>query len=409
MKKQVQSKIILINPKLLLFMGTLMGVFPLFIKNNITLQFYSRFRFTNEILTIYVLGYLFFVLGFDFNYLIQKKNFVNRNYVNRNYIVIKYNEILLSLVALLIVLIINIKKYGGIPLIMILSGRNIKFVNETQMESSTGTFGIQILLIYTLIILVQPLIIGLIEKRISNKYKKIVLLTLCAISFSSLYAGKRQYMFIVFFSLFCYIYQYSILNNPSITKKVITYGKNIFYISVLIFILVGLIRIDKKISFTNALYPIQNYITLPYMNLSNIVIYHSINEYKFSVLALNDILAVGLPSILKSRALSVENIPLIEVTSPSTIYGNIFWNFGYFGIIIFMFFLGTIISNIYIRSLLNRKMYITIYSFCVWPLISIYMYNHFLNMMYYIIPISIAILINIYDDMIINNRKNIIK
>lgn len=382
---------------LLVFIGSFLSLLPIIVPNNKTFTYYSSFQFNSKLVTTFVLGFIFFVIGYKITFKLLK-------YSKSKLILIQLNrlpEIIIVSLLLLLVLLINIRIYGGIPILRILTGQNISTINLAQRDSGFGTFGLQVVLLYTLIVFIQPLVYKILNKSADKTVKVMVIVCLFLIAFVSMYSGKRQYIFISLLSIVSYLYYFNMLNGSkkNISKKVkkIIFKYGMFGTGV--FVSLGIIRSGLEFSIVNTFYPILNYLSLPFMNLSNIIKFHGVNNYKYSFKGFIDIITFGLPSIFRTGNNSLYDMPLIEPTSPSTVYGSVYWHFGLPGSIIYMFILGMAFGYIYKKLKSGNVKYIAIYSFSVWPLLTIFMYNHFLNMMYFMIPILIVSFVSFYRNL----------
>lgn len=392
---RVNLKRAIINPVILITLGSLLGMSPALVGKD-TFIHYKSFReigedYTNKLYLLYILGIISFSIGYIFSkYFIKKKQ--NKFKYNK----VKRKTIVIFVCLLGLVLLINIKQYGGIPLLNILRGMNISRVNQIQAEQNSGIFGIQVMLVYTLIILFLPFQLQKIKGV--KKLKKLYIIHLGIILFAITYTGKRQFIFIVLTTIFSYLWLFLVNNNEKrLIMKVKKSFNNFLIISLILFSSIGVIRERKKgFQVSSIIKPIASYASLPYMNLSNIIKKSEENPYKDSMLALKDTILGGFPSKFRMENKSLKIIPRVEKTSPNTVYGAIFWNFRYKGIIAFMLLLGIVIGRIYRKAINNDEKYMTIYSLTVWPLLSIHTYNHFLNLMYWVLPVLIVNLLELY-------------
>jgi oligosaccharide repeat unit polymerase len=391
MKVRINKNLLYINPIFLFLIGSFIGILPGLLKTNEVFLRYGSFERNNEIFLVYLIGFLFFVFGYLSIFLKYKR-------IKYKIEKPKYKTIIILLSILTVILLVNINSYGGIPLIMIFKGRNISHINKVQKQSSIpGIYGLQNMIIYALIILMQRLIIYL--KNIKkSRFKKLLWIHLFLLVFSATYSGKRQMIFILLTSTLSFMWIYITLNKDIIEiKKFKKKALFILLLSISLFIIIGLVRTDvSNINFKNLFDPILDYASFPYINLNRIINLSSTNSYRFSLNAFSDTFLSGLPSLFNVNYKTIENIPLLEKTSPSTVYGIIFWNFGYIGVSLFMYIIGLFIGYIYRKAISNNKLFMSIYSLCVWPLLSIHTYNHFLNTMFLFFPIIIVILFEFY-------------
>lgn len=389
--------IYLINPVILFTLGTFMGILPGLIKDNLIFDAYNSFVFTNEIFYVYLTGLAFFSIGYIISQNITKVD-------KSQFVLKKLNsfEALLVSFFLLILLIISISIYGGVPILEIIQGNfNISEVNEIQEENeSQGFFGFQYLVFITLILIFQFWFLQISVLHLKTSRKKILIYKLIFILmiFTSLYTGKRQLLVIFFTMTLSYSWLY--LANNSDVKGLKTLNKKIIIGLVLIFILfsaIGILRTYQNFSFEKLFFPVIAYASYPFMNLSIIIQKANTNAYSFSLISLKDTIQQGFPYIFRGNPISLVNMPYVEKTSPSSLYGIIFWNLRYIGVVIFTLILGLIIGRIYKKAINGNRWNVVIYSLSIWPLLSIHSYNHFLNVMYFILPVIIGYFINRYS------------
>lgn len=380
--------ILIINPIFLFLIGTLIGILP-YLVNSRYFKIYRAFNLNNEIFFVYLLGFLSFIMGYLFiKFIFRKMNF-GKYIVKKDLNLFIFVLIFISLIFFFKI----IQLYGSVPIVSILTGnKNIEFINNIQKEVGGGLFGIFFLLIMSLIILFPYSIIN----KNSSKINFILFyLHLILLFIYCTYSGKRQMLFILFTYTFSYLLIYYFVSDNRVGLKKIKYWGSVFlFIIISLFLLIGLIRtnlIEENVSIFD---PIVHYASLPFVNLTSIIAHQSSNQYAFSFMSFVDILISDLPTLIKSifikHMYTLENIPLIEPTSPSTVYGEIFWSFSYFGVFIFALSIGMISNYLYLKALYNKSMiYISMYSLLVWPLLSIHTYNHFKNFMFLIIPLSL--------------------
>lgn len=377
---------LIINPIFLFSIGTFIGILP-YIVNSRYFNIYRTFGLNYEILLVYLIGFLSFVLGYLFIKFMFRKTYFSKYIFKKDLNLFVFVLIFISLIFFFKI----IQVYGSLPIISILTGNeNIEFINNIQKEVGGGLFGIFFLLIMSLIILFPYSIINKNSSKINTilfYFHLVLLFIYCT------YSGKRQMLFIFFTYTFSYLLIfYFVLDNKIILKKLKYWGGIFLFIIISLFLSIGLIRTNLIEEEVSILDPIVHYASLPFINLTSIINNQSSNEYAYSFISFIDILISDLPTFIKSifikNTYTLENIPLIEPTSPLTVYGEIFWSFSYFGVFIFALSIGIISNYLYLKALYNKSMiYISMYSLLVWPLLSIHTYNHFKNFMFLIIPL----------------------
>lgn len=136
---------LIINPIFLFSIGTVIGILP-YLVNSRYFNVYRTFEFNNEILFVYLIGFLSFAMGYLFiKFIFRKMDFLNLQLKRLEFIY--FILILISLIFFFKI----IQLYGSLPIISILTGNeNIEFINNIQKEVGGGLFGIFFLLIMSL-------------------------------------------------------------------------------------------------------------------------------------------------------------------------------------------------------------------------------------------------------------------
>lgn len=396
----------LLHPNFLLLVGSFIGLSPYFFDSPY-LSLYRTYIFDDRVLYVYLLGFLsFFLGGVLINILwIKKKIYKPQNTKDLNYFVL----LVISISCLVFIKVVS--TYGALPLISILSGSyEISSVNETQRSVGGGLYGIFSTCVFVLIALFPYSF-----KRYTRKKTYIFWLHFFLLVVFTTYSGKRQMIFILitFVCTCLYIYYYKLSDEHKL-KLIKKYTIGFGVLAVGFFLLVGLVRSNVLEQGASIFDPVIQYSTLPYMNLTNIIINQESNPYSFTFLALFESLFAFLPSFFKGFFFdtysSIEAMPLIEITSPSTVYGIVYWNFGLLGVSVYLFILGLIVNYFYYKAFYSRSdIFISFYAFSVWPLLSIHTYNHFVNFTFYLNPLFLLVFGGIVYKLIPkdnNGRKN---
>jgi oligosaccharide repeat unit polymerase len=384
-----------LHPIFLFTIGTFIGLSP-YIFGSKYFENYGAFVHTNEILYVYLVGYFMFSIGVIVSALTTKRKFVQK--------IIRKKDLNILITLLLLVSILFfikiIQTYGTLPLLAILLGsESIEFINNIQKEVGGGLFGVFFLMVFMLIILFPYSVIN----RNSSKFNKYLFrFHFLLLLIYTTYSGKRQFLFVFFtYTIVYLLFYYRNTGNKQLLKKIKRTAVIGLLIILTIFSLIGYLREsgnNEDISFID---PIVHYASLPYMNLSNIIIKSASNSDAYTLDAFLETSFGDLPTFIKKIFFSQTHtldMPLIEKTSPSTVYGEVFWNFGYLGIIVFMFGVGFVIGKFYYKAKSNNMVFITFYALTVWPMLSIHTYNHFKNFMFLILPLLFVLVgVKIYS------------
>lgn len=380
----------ILHPIFLFSIGTFIGLSPYIFASDY-FYLYRAFSINEEILLVYLIGYISFVLGVKTIQFIYKKRVREFKFEKKDFNVIIYSLIFISL----IIFIKIVAQYGSLPIISILLGdETIAFVNQTQKDVGGGLYGLFFLIIISLIVLFPY---SIINKKITKSNTLLFWLHLLLLIIYTTYSGKRQMMFILFTYTFTYLLIFYYKNKDyEVLKKIKFVGIISLSILITIFVIIGLIRSTLSNEEVSLIGPIIHYASLPFINLTSIITYSESNTYAYSLTAFYETILSDLPTFIKGMfnlEYKTLNMPLIEPTSPPTIYGMVFWNFGYIGIIIHLFSIGSFVSYLYLKAIYSKSfLFISLYSLTVWPLVSIHTYNHFKNFMFFIIPLFIIII-----------------
>ena len=388
----MNKSVYIIHPIVLFSIGTFIGLSP-YIFSSKYFDSYSTFSVNSEILVVYLLGFISFTIGTLFIKFIFKRKIKIYIYKKKD-----MNTLLAFFLLLSFFLFLKIMSlYGSLPLLALLSGNeDIAFVNQTQKDVGGGIFGVFFLVVMSLIILFPYTVINK-NKSLYNGYLFWVHLVLLLLY--TTYSGKRQMLFIFFTYTFTYLYLFYIkTNKEKVLQKIKKIGLLTSILLISFFLFLGLLRANLLNEDVSVFNPIIHYSSLPYMNLSNIITHQDQNINAYTWRAFVETLLNDLPSFIKYsffNEFQTVIMPKIEPTSPSTIYGEIFWGFGYIGVFLYLLVIGIFSNYLYMKAIYAKNfIYITFYSLIVWPLLSIHTYNHFKNFMFLIIPFILIILGN---------------
>lgn len=383
----------LLHPSLLLLIGVVAAICPVLFVGDYSYS-YSGYESTPDFFLLQVIGYLMFIIGGGLSLVFHRIIFISINQVSTSAPSIQpffLEKMFISRMLMVILLFISAVYfyllYGGIPLLNIIMGNYfIGDINERQLDSN-GVFGV-VYLVFTFVMLTYPN-----SLLVQNERKDYILhfFQILIIIYFSIYSGKRQSLFIFFcyYSMFMSIY-FIRENKYDDFKKLIKKSILVIIVLFLFFSIVGAVRsLDSGVSLLD---PIWHYLSLPYINMMDIMLTQHTNSHAWSFDGIINIVSSGLPYSMRSMFNASDFSPtLLEPTSPSGVYELIFWYFGYIGSCVFMLILGAIMQYLYKMAFYsNDNKYVYLYSWCAWPLISIFMYNHFINYMNFFFPFVIV-------------------
>ena len=108
------------------------------------------------------------------------------------------------------------------------------------------------------------------------------------------------------------------------------------------------------------------------------------------------IIEIAIPTLLRAKMdiTPVLTQPQLELTISGGLYGRVFWAYGILGLVIYCTLLGASLQLIY-RLAFKYKFFLFVYCFCIWPLLMVSTYDHFVNSMMFLIPILIFFMLRL--------------
>jgi len=269
-------------------------------------------------------------------------------------------------ILLLMTIVLQVIVYKGVPAVSIIfGGMTIQDANDLNAGSG-GLLGL-VLVIQLFLLFIFPIIN---YKRKWYKYVVTVIFIL-----SSLVALKRQLLFYFLFTMTIYS------GAGYVTRRMVYFS--IFF--VLLFLIIGSERAGQ-----NILDPIITYLAFPLINETNYIL--GIDIYRFGFQEFASIFSVSLPHSLLGFIGGDAIKP--SLTFPSAglgAVGSLVVKSGIVGLMLY-YSLISIYMNILWAYSRYDKFYLLIYSFSAWPLFSSSTYNHFQNLIFYILPMSIFLI-----------------
>jgi oligosaccharide repeat unit polymerase len=343
----------LITPIFLSFLGIVLPLIGL-IKN---------YELYNNVITILYLHFVSF-LSFCFGTLLQKQ-FNNKIFQSNIINFYKYGKLLIIIQLLVIIYIIQ--EINSIP---IFSGINNDELYERLSILIPGT-------LLLLLLLNQLISIFYIHKFMLNKNLNTCLIIFIQI-FSSTLLFKRQILAAMLCSfIFIYLYKIRFLKLRNIILI-------LFYtiIFLLFFEFINSYRISKleELSFSFENSSIIHYFFMPLNNFDIILSEYNFVIYRYSIF------------IEKS----IFNELVNDVFHKGVSFGFIAYCY-IFGGYLFLFFtfviIGYLFQSLYYSLSINNYASI-VYSFSIWPLLSMHSYTHFFSLYYFYFFICIVFIFN---------------
>jgi len=269
--------------------------------------------------------------------------------------------------------------YGGIPLFMMaFNSANANDINDAQAGSGGVLGALQIL---------QFLLLAFIPIMVSNENKVARPLRLFfygLLVFSMIIAGKRQMIFYSFFYLISFhMMAHVVAQDTKQIRKILIKGLWGFLGSVLLFAGIAYLRTGAD---NGVFYVIVHYLSLPFIN----------NMYMFNLHGLAhtrdffDIFEFAVPTFFRN-IMELEPVvtqPQLEHTISGGLYGRTFWAYGLLGVTLYCSILGFLTQLLY-QLAFRYKFFLFIYPLCVWPLLMVSTYDHFVNIMFFILPLFV--------------------
>ena len=327
-----------------------------------------------SILFIYNIATIFFVLPW-----VSLKHF----HTDQFHLKTENNLTTKTLILIVVSLFVTITAFyflGGIPFIEMFFGQlNIVEYNELIKSLPLGLLSI-LLLLSTLISLVLS---SFFSRNNIYKYSPLTLSIVLFIAlFLSVWQGKRQGILMLLFFIIARFFQGdSLLKVRKVTFKVKTYFVSGLILFIVLFSSIGRIRHNNDV---NDYFELLSYTIYPIMNFSGTVSYSSVMGSSFFPY---QTLSGFLPRrILDSNPNYEINLSVFEPSSPSGYFNSWYIDYGYFGIILGSLILSIVAKYFFSRRFVsenNMRRYILI----IWCCATVGIYNHFLTLNYFLIPL----------------------
>lgn len=364
-----------LSPVSLFLIGTLAAASPYFLTDYSFFRSYPLYEISPGWSIVYVIGVFAFILGA----FLASINFRFRN--QEYFIAIPQDKNLIIFWTLIFIqtllLYLSVNLYGSVPLIEFATqSADVNEFNLLQKDSG-GVLGI--LLIFQFILSAY---IPIMTARSSQISKPLRLLFYSLFFFGLIFTGKRQMLFYVFFYLIGFFgLYYTIAGDYNALKKLLKRASIGFIFILLIFSTIAYLRLNE---FNGVFYSLAHYLSLPFINNMHMYNLHGISHTRdfFSIIE------IAVPTILRNL-FEIEPVvtqPQLELSISGGLYGRTFWAYGLSGVTIYCFFLGAVMQTIY-RLSFRFKFFCFLYPICIWPLLMVSTYDHFVNAMFFIIPI----------------------
>jgi oligosaccharide repeat unit polymerase len=175
-----------------------------------------------------------------------------------------------SLLLWILLLLAIIKAYGGIPILQFLTGAlAVDAVNEIQASSIPGLFGVWFLANSILVIATSLMLVSNLSRR--TFFTAILVLSICAVFFGAIVAGKRQSLLIAATIIIPSVIigtKFFLTKNKArvLDRRIILSAIVSVIFLVIIFGVIGQVRTSNNIE-SSSLLQIFNYLEYPLINM----------------------------------------------------------------------------------------------------------------------------------------------
>lgn len=380
----------LFSPEILFLVGTLQAVFPYLYWRLYGQNKLYAYEITYVPVVIWTLGYLAFWLGAK---CARHRSYDVPQVPHFRIGMSAFTWILAGGVLLQLAILFYI--LGGIPIAGILGGGTNVWDVDSAIADRTG-FGQMGLLLVSLFVLNGVLLILLLHdlSRKRPRYRKLFLFLLLLEVFAGLQAGKRQALAITLFFLACGMavyFRHPVL--PLLRYFRVGAAKHIARISLIVIpmILVAFIgwmakvRTGLPLSGPNE---VARYLELGVINLEVQVEHAGYGPYEFYPMRLFRFLLPRRLVFGPSATISWgTDPPRAEQTAGAGFFGDLHWDLGLAGCLVFAFLVGWFSKALYQRARENL-LCLLVYAQVSWTLFAAHSYNHFLWLNFIWVPVA---------------------
>jgi oligosaccharide repeat unit polymerase len=374
---------IFISPLFLFSLGTFASASPYLYTHLSFFNSYPMYETSYAWIYVYITGITSFafgasLIGLRFRYTLKDFNISPTNRIVK--------ACFLSLNIILILLIYqSLTLYGGIPLLLLAAGElNANEINELQ-GASGGILGLLLLLTFAAIAFTPILNAnGKIHLTLKTMFYALLF-------FSMIFTGKRQILFYAFFYLISfYIMYYKVTFNLDAFRRIARLIPIGLLIIVVIFWMIAVMRTGTN---GGIFYPIAHYFSLPFINNIHMLNLTGLMHTRHFL----SIFEIAVPTLFRHLydLDVVVTQPQLEMTISGGLYGRVFWAYGILGVSLYCLLLGIVLQTIY-RLAHRYKFFLFIYPFNVWPLLMVSTYDHFVNAMMYLIPMTLLLIMRLF-------------
>lgn len=301
------------------------------------------------------------------------------------------NRVLVPITLMVMILAVCvIYSYGTIPMVSYFyGGYTVWDANNSQINSQQGLMG---LFAASHIVASAFAATNLAQRR----YKKVSIfwpvVLLLLLTLVSLVSGKRQGLFMLFTMVTAALIYWPSPKKRSVprlsAKSAVGWVIGAI-ILVSVFGMIGRVRVDVEDE-RSGVKQILNYLEYPLINLEHQTAMAAVplsqDYWSFGPL----VRLLPYSFIQDLLANDPRPMPLLESGAGSGFWGEVYWHWGYAGLVFVSVFIGFFTTVLFVLAK-TRTLFFIIYLLCVWPLMSGHSYNHFFNLVFFMLPLIITL------------------
>ena len=384
----------LFRPEVLFLFGTVQAIAPYAIWAKFGPHPVYEYPITYIPLVYWVGGYIAFWIGAK---LIGKKSLppVSVQLAGRGHRVISWAHLIVIAVIVQSV-ILSVAVYGGIPILSFLSGARVNVDVAARANSFIGQLALfltsQFLLDAIILLLIITPIVG------ARRHRLLLIAAGLTVVAAGTFAGKRQAIAIaivlvavgstiIFGHPLRPALQYLGFRRPRWTARVLMIALPAAFIAFL-----GIMASLRSGLESTGRQQLAAYLQVGLINFETQAGAAGYGPAKYLPLRMT---RYFIPDRLADRIelIAGNEPPRAEPTAPAGFYGELHWNVGFRGAMLFAFLVGMIAKYFFVRAR-GSLWHLLVYSLMAWTLVTPYLYNHFLHANFLLFPsIAFAVLL----------------
>ncbi|HEX6161590.1 MAG TPA: O-antigen polymerase [Thermoanaerobaculia bacterium] len=370
----------LFSPEFLFLLGTLQALTPYVIWHYAGPNYPYEYPITYVPVAFWGGGYLAFWLGAKLAALTPPRpvsirlTFGPRWVATMTWILVAF--ILVQCAAL-------VRVYGGIPILRFISGDSS--VNVDDAAAANSFVGQLAIFLNSQLMLDGLVLLLLLAAVLTNRrYRFLMVITIATLMVAGVFAGKRQTVVIAIFFLVAGssvwvghplrpIFRYFGLRRPAWWARVAMIVGPLVLVAFLGWV-VTLRTGDETTGAAQTL----SYLQLGLMNLEAQVGEAGFGPKRYFPARLVEYFIPNRVVVEYFPAFRDDMPPRAETSAPAGFYGDLHWNVGLPGALLFALLVGYLAKYFYLRAS-RRPWHLLVYSLMTWTLFAPYLFNHFLT------------------------------